>query len=262
LVKRLETRAQKPKKTAALKTAAAKISIDPNLAGYYRDIAPRTQLTAWFTDLVGARRYRIGDGVLYRESLGGHDQREFIPVSATHFRSESNGRIALAAVTDPLAGPVLVEETYVGQRISAAALFGPMILFGVWVVAIVASFIFAFVWIIRLLSGGLKNGPTIRVRLWPLLAGVAPLLAVIFLATGSGDMVGSLGKPTVASAGFMLGTIAFAILSVWSVVVVFKERQTPMNRWNYWFAATLSVLHLLMTVYLLSAGVIGLRTWA
>lgn len=262
LVKKFETRAQKPKDTAPPKNEAVKISINPNLAGYYRDIAPRNQLTAWFTDLVGARCYRVADGVLYRESITGKRRQKFTPVSPMRFRSENNGQITLAAATDPLAGPVLVEEMYVGRRISAPALFGPMILFGVWVAAVVASFIFAVVWIIRLLSGGLKNGPTIWVRLWPLLAGVAALLALVISATGAGDMFAAYGKPSFASVGFMLGTIAFAILSVWSVVVVYQERKSPMNRWNYWCATTLAGLHLLMMLYLLFAGVIGLRTWA
>jgi lipid-A-disaccharide synthase-like uncharacterized protein len=156
----------------------------------------------------------------------------------------------------------LVEETYVGRRISAAALFGPMVLFAVWMVATMGSFIFAVVWVIRLLSGGLKNGPTIRVRLWPLLAGVAVLLALLISATGAGNAIAAYGKPSFTSVGFMLGTIAFAVLSVRSVVVVYEERKSPMNRWNYWCAATLAGLHLLMTLYLMSAGVIGLRTWA
>ena len=262
LIKNFETRAQKPKDTAPPESETAKITIDPILAGYYRNIAPRTQMTDWFTAILGARRYRIADGVFYRESFTGHDRQKFIPVSSKLFRSEKNGQIGLASTTDPLAGPVLVEETYVGRRISAAALFAPMILFGVWVVATMGSFVFAIVWIIRLLSGGLKNGPTIRVRLWPLLAGVAVLLALVISATGAGDAIAAYGKPSFTSVGIMLGTIAFAILSVWSVVVVFKERQTPMNRWNYWCAATLAALHLLVTGYLFSVGVIGLRTWA
>jgi hypothetical protein len=219
-------------------------------------------MTAWFTDIMGARRYRIADGVFYRESISGKDRQKFIPVSSTRFRSEKNGQIVLAAATDPLAGPVLVEENYVGRRISTATLFAPMILFGVWVVAIIASFVFAVVWIIRLLTGALKKGPTIRVRLWPLLAGVAVLLAIVISATGAGDLFASYGKPSFASVGFMVGTIAFAVLSFWSVLTVVCERKTPMNRWNYWYAVILSSLHLLMTLYLLFAGVIGLRTWA
>jgi hypothetical protein len=39
-------------------------------------------------------------------------------------------------------------------------------------------------------------------------------------------------------------------------------RKTPMNRVNYWYSATSSVLHVLVALYLFSFGIIGLVTWA
>ena len=262
LIKDFETRAQKPKEAQTIADEAPKISIDPALAGYYREIAPRTQMTAWLLSITDARHYRIVDGGLERETFFGKHRQKYTPVSPTRFRSVSSGLIELAVTTDPLAGPVLVEDGFVGQRVTAFRFFYPLVLLGAWMLAILGSFVFAIVWVIRFLSGSLRKGPTIQVRVWPLLAGVSILLAFVFNVAGMKDMFASFGRPSVASVGLMLGTMAFALLSGWSVITVIKERKSPMNRWNYWFAAVLSVPHLLVTLYFLSAGVIGLRTWA
>ena len=219
-------------------------------------------MTAWLQTITAARRYGIKEGRLQRETLAGKSLEKYIPVAPNLFRAANTGLIELALTTDPLAGPVLVDENFVGEKIPRIQLFAPWVLLGVWLLAGLGSFLFAPVWIIRLLAGYLKKGPAIRVRLWPLLAGTALALAQVFLFIGLTDMFAYLGHPTLASVGFMSGTIVFALLSGWSVVVVFQERRTPMNRWNYWYAVVLSVLHLATTVYLLSVGFIGLRTWA
>jgi len=60
----------------------------------------------------------------------------------------------------------------------------------------------------------------------------------------------------------MLATIAFAIFAVLGVRTAITERNTKMNRFNYWYCSISSYLHLLVAAYLLWFGVIGIQTWA
>ena len=60
----------------------------------------------------------------------------------------------------------------------------------------------------------------------------------------------------------MIATIAFAVFAVLGSYTAVTERGTEMNRVNYWYSSISSYLHLLVTVYLLWFGVIGIQTWA
>jgi hypothetical protein len=60
----------------------------------------------------------------------------------------------------------------------------------------------------------------------------------------------------------MLATIAFAVFAVAGVHAAISHRQADINRVAFWFSAVSSGLHLIVVLYLLSFGVIGMMTWA
>ena len=60
----------------------------------------------------------------------------------------------------------------------------------------------------------------------------------------------------------MLLTIVFAMLAALGLFTAIRERGTEMNRVNYWFTTTSSILHCVIVVYLAWFGIIGLATWA
>ena len=41
-----------------------------------------------------------------------------------------------------------------------------------------------------------------------------------------------------------------------------RARRLPMNRWTYWHSTAASMLNLVVALYLLWHGAIGLMTWA
>lgn len=126
----------------------------------------------------------------------------------------------------------------------------------------VGSLAFAVVWSIRLLRGSLKRGPAIAVRLWPLLAYIAMLLAGLLLASVIGNPFGALARFSPAAVGLMVATIVFALCTVWSAYALFRERRTAMNRWAYWSSVFVTALHVGVVLYLAAYGLIGVRTWA
>lgn len=69
-------------------------------------------------------------------------------------------------------------------------------------------------------------------------------------------------RATATSIGITVSTGAFALFAVLGLFCAVSVRGTEMNRVNYWFAATSSVLHCIVASYLLSFGIIGLMTWA
>ena len=60
----------------------------------------------------------------------------------------------------------------------------------------------------------------------------------------------------------MIMTIAFALLAALGLITSIRERGTEMNRVNYWFTTTSSLLHCIIVAYLAWFGIIGLTTWA
>lgn len=239
-------------------------ALDLTLEGRYAGINPRIGRLAWMGGMPGARRYEFENGELVRRGLFGGEPHRFIPVSPTQFRSAESGEISLVITADPLAGPVLVDNVsgfFVGRRTPLWQLLAPAVLLGLWALATLGSFVYAMVWGIRLATGRLNAGPAIRVHVWPLMAGVAGTFFAGFLLFGLSQSIERLGRPTLVSVGITISTIAFALLSLWSIVIVVRERQSPMGRWDHRSSAALSVLHLGATAYLFAYGLIGLCTW-
>ena len=112
------------------------------------------------------------------------------------------------------------------------------------------------------MRGKIAPGAATRIRVWPLMAGLSVIFFVWMFSLGMADPFMSLGKPTAISIGIMIATIAFALFAVAGVHSAVTNRRTDMNRGTYWFSTVSSSLHLIVVLYFLSFGVIGLMTWA
>ena len=112
------------------------------------------------------------------------------------------------------------------------------------------------------MRGKIPAGPAIRIRLWPLLASLSVIVFVVAFAVGFSDPFNKLGSATGTSVTVMIATIAFFLFAVLGAYTAIRERATPMNRANYWYCSVSAGLHLIVALYLLSYGVIGIMTWA
>jgi ABC-type arginine/histidine transport system permease subunit len=60
----------------------------------------------------------------------------------------------------------------------------------------------------------------------------------------------------------MLASIAFAVFAVLGVHAAVKYRRETMNRVNYWYCTVSAGTHMLVALYLMWFGIIGIRLWA
>jgi len=236
--------------------------VHTQLAGLYRPINPRQEVTRFLDYLLNIQKLYVDDGKLARHGLLGGDVRYFLPVSDRLFMEEESGLVSMSAVEDALAGPVIHANTLVLQKVSPLVAYGMLAIAILWAASIVISIPYLLVWGVRRLRGRIPAGATIRVRAWPLLAGLSFLVFFGLLAATISDPFVSLGKPTAVSITVFIASSAFALFAALGLAEAWWARGEPMNRVNYWYSATSSVLHVLVALYLFSFGIIGLVTWA
>jgi CubicO group peptidase (beta-lactamase class C family) len=238
------------------------------IEGLYYSIAPRMQKLAVLFQSLTVQRFWFDGDVLVQGGLLGGRTHEYYPVSTSLYKSKSTGLVSLSIVVDPLAGEVIHTAAKRGEGgnmvlkpIQSWIIYPLLVIAILWAVVIFSSVIASLVWFVRKFLGKIPAGATDRVGLWPPLASMSIILTITLMRLASSDFYGYLGKPTGISIGVMLATIAFAVFSLLGVITVYKERRTAMNRATYWYSACASVIHLIMTLYLLNFGVIGIRFW-
>jgi CubicO group peptidase (beta-lactamase class C family) len=238
-----------------------------DISGYYSAINSRSQLFFFFERIASVQHvWHKGDALFSRNLLGGPTEK-YVQKNENQFTSIKTGRISLVQVEDPLAGRVIHISNHAGPRvfmpISPWIVFGQLTILVLWILWTVSATIFAVVWSIRYWMGELSGGANIWVRLYPVISGLLflAIIVTVIIATAS-DPLKVLGNVSAISLLLCALTFFFALTSAWSVVYITKMRHVKMNRVVYWYSATLSTLHLLVTCYLLWHGVIGIQTWS
>lgn len=233
-----------------------------DIEGLYYPINSRQQIAYFLERVFNIQTLRFKDNTLVTAPLLGGDPVEYVAASPDLYRHAESGAIALSRVVDPHAGPVVHAGMLVLKPTSALLVYGQLVIAVLWGLAIITSLLYALIWGVRRWRGKIAPGPTIRIRVWPLLAGLFVIAFVMLFMRGMGDPFALLGKPTMISVGIMLSTILFAAFAVYGFYVAVKERGTQMNRVNYWYSAGSSFLHLVVAAYFAWFGVIGLATWS
>ena len=232
------------------------------LAGFYSVINSRQQVSYFLDRVLGIQKIWFDENRLMRKSLLGGDASVYLAASPTLYRSEKSGLTSLSQVVDPLAGQVIHAGTSVLKPVSSLLVYGQLSVAALWGLSIALSVVFLLIWGVRRLRGKIAPGPAIRIRVWPLLAGLSILLFVWAFSLGISDPFTTLSAPTAISVTIMFATLAFAVFAALGARAVVIYRNTEMNRGTYWFSAISSGLHFVVVLYLLYFGVIGMMTWA
>lgn len=259
LIRDFETRNLNP---AVVESDAVVSAEYKAIEGLYYPINSRQQVSFFLDRVFGAEKLWLQDDRLQRRPVLGDNVTEYLPASPALYRHGETGLIALSRVVDPLAGPVVHAGSLVLKPASPLLVYGQLAVAALWAVAIVTSFLYVLVWGVRKLRGKIPSGATLRIRVWPLLAGLSIAALVALFSLGMSDPFQRLGAPTPISVGILLSTLLFAVFAVLGVSAAVRERHTPMNRVNYWHSSIASLLHAVVAGYLLWFGVIGLMTWA
>jgi len=232
------------------------------LAGYYSVINSRQQVSYFLDRVLGVQKIWFDENKLMRKALLGGDASVYVAASPTLYRSEISGLTSLSQVVDPLAGQVIHAGTSVLKPVSPLLVYGQLSVAALWGLSIALSVVFLLIWGVRRLRGKIAPGPAIRIRVWPLMAGLSVLLFVWAFSLGMSDPFTTLSAPTAISVTIMFATLSFAVFAALGARAVVIYSNTEMNRGTYWFSAISSGLHFVVVLYLLYFGVIGMMTWA
>jgi len=232
------------------------------IEGLYYPINSRQQVSYFLDRIFGAQKLEFDEARLLRKALLGGDATGYFPVSPTLYAHDETGLIALSKVDDPLAGPVVHAGNLVLKPASSLLIYGQLGVAVLWGLSIVTSVLYFLVWGVRKLRGKIPSGATMRIRVWPLLAGLSVAAVAGFFALGMADPFERLGEPSLISVSITLSTVAFAVFAGLGVRTSIEEGATAMNRVNYWHSTVASFVHAIVAAYLLWFGVIGLMTWA
>ncbi len=259
LVRNYETRKLEPK---AFDQTSEIEAGHRDIAGLYYPINSRQQISFFLDRVFNVQRLSFEGNQLRRRPLLGRETDAYAALTPTQYRSVETGAISLVRTVDPLAGPVVHAGTTVLKPASPLLVYGQLGVALLWGLAIVTSFLYFLVWGIRKLRGRIPAGATIRIRVWPLLAGLSVVALVGFFVNGMADPFRRLGTPSPTAIGIMVSSLLFAVFAGLGVSTAIRERHAAMNRFNYWYSSVAAFLHGIVAIYLLWFGVIGLMTWA
>ena len=249
--------------------ASVPAELERHYAGYYQGISPRMQLFYPLQRLLNIKRlvFTAADGLSITTYDLDHEQ--WVPVTERLFRREDQSAATLALLPDA-DGETLIQcnsETF--KKVSAWRVWGQRVGFGLIVLLMLSSPLFALVWGSRKLIGKLPDAGPLSVRVMPLLSTVLLMATLGLVATVCRMMFGdyvaalmALGVPSLLPVSIMLLTVAFPAATAASLYVVYRNRTAAMNRMAYWHSVLVATAMAAVAVYMGYWGLIGLRLWA
>jgi hypothetical protein len=237
--------------------------------GYYQIISPIVQSRYAFDRLVGIKKLTFTSDSLSASSYG-LGREKWMPVSPRVYRRENQSAATLALLPEE-DGKVLVEcdgDTF--KKVSALRIWSQAAGVGLVSSLVLSSVLFAPVWIVRMMFGRLRNAGPLSVRVMPLLGAAFLIVFDVALAIGlygmfmhnEVDDLSALGTPSPLSITIMLSSIAFALATMASLYVLYRERTAVMNRVVYWHSLAVTGGLLAAAIYYGYWGLIGVRPWA
>jgi hypothetical protein len=193
-----------------------------------------------------------------------------MPVSPRLYRKENQSATTLALLPDE-DGKVLVEcDGITFKKVSALRIWSQAAGIGVAGSLVLSSVLFAPVWVVRMIFGKLRNAGPLSVRVMPLLGAAFLIVFDVALAIGLRGMITAnevddltpLGTPSALAITIMFSSIAFALATVVSLYVLYRERTAAMNRVVYWHSLAVTGGLLAVAIYFGYWGLIGVRLWA
>jgi CubicO group peptidase (beta-lactamase class C family) len=235
-------------------------------AGWYEPDSPRTSLTAFIEHLAGLSRVRMEDGQLLITDLGGKYET-FIPVEGMQFRY-----VPKKDAPEPVATLALLQPKQEGRFIQAGAgttikqigmlqAMSEIVLTVFVVLAMVSIVIYAPFWIVGGLMKERRRPVEREMRIWPLVAVMSLLAAVVIVMLCSADFIARMGNMTGWSVAFFLATVLFAVATVLSAAALWRAPEQGVRLSVRRHSALVTAALLIATLYLAYWGIIGLRTW-
>lgn len=231
------------------------------LTGYYAPRAPRSQLFAFTEELTGGLRIRVINGKLTRSTLFG-DPEVMIPVRKNFFRAEKEPEATSVFLTDS-AGRMVISSSSTdafpyGERTSILWVYTRLVLLCLCALLMATSVLFALVWVLRKLFGGMKDVQHLAVRATPLLAS----LSFFALALCFTRLSWNTGKFTVWNGSFFALSLLFPALSLIGLLLAIRVPKSEIHNAVRIHSLLVALACCVFTLYVASWHLIALRVWA
>ncbi len=212
-------------------------------------------------DFSGGLRIRVINGQLTRSTLFGKPE-PLIPVGKNFFREEKEPEatsifVALDGGGMALSGQGLEGFSY-GERAPIAWTYARIALLVLCLVMMATSLLFAIVWILRKLFGGMKDVQHLAVRAIPLLATLA-FAAMVFCFTKLGGA--DTGRFTVWTGGIFVFSLLFPLLSLYGLFLAIRVPKSEIHSATRLHSLLVALACCVLTVFVASWHLVGLRLW-
>lgn len=184
----------------------------------------------------------------------------YLCVGDQRFREEKMGAADLVLM-ETREGRIIQTGSGTLRKISAIRAWGGILLTLLTLIAALSVPLFACVWGIRWILGGLKGVKHLHVRIFPLMAVLSAMVFAGILLFAGSDLFTRLGNRTVWSIGLCISSYAFAAFSILGLVAAVRVYRSELNRWVFVHSLGVSILFCIATLYLSYFGMIGIRTW-
>ena len=233
------------------------------LVGYYEPVTPRLELSHFIERILGIVHIKSQPDQLLVTSIL-RESAILLPVAERQFRGPD----------DPIATTIFIKDEEAGNWILQATSgrfrgnFGMLPAWQVWLrwgtaigslLLMLSSLLLALVWIPRRLLKKIKV-QNLNVRVLPMLPTLC-LFVIAALVMSSGDMVHQFGNATVVSVSTWLLSYLFAFTSFAGLTQVAHTWRWGVNRGVWIHALLVSLANVIVSLYLIRWGIIGLRTW-
>lgn len=233
------------------------------LTGFYVPRAPRDQMLAFFDEVAGGIRVRMGAGQLTRSPMFGKP-KPLLPAAKNLFRSEDDAEATTIFFMNDAGQMAMTCEgedppTAYAERVSPVWPYTRAALLVLCGLLMLSSIAFALVWLVRKLIGKMKGVDHLSVRIVPLLA-VLCLVSIPFLSNAlEGALIGTFNALTL---GIFLATILFPLLSLYSLFLARAVPPSEIQRGVRIHSLLVSLACCVVALFLSSWGLIGVRLWA
>jgi CubicO group peptidase (beta-lactamase class C family) len=243
----------------AVSVAAAELE---TVAGYYAPRAPRSEFMSFISDLTEGLHIRVIHGQLTRSSLFGKPE-VLVPVGKNLFRREKEPEATAIFFTDSggqmvYSSPEIEGFSY-GERGSILLPYAQIALLVLCALLMATSLLFAVVWILRKLLGGMKGVQHLTVRTVPLLACLS-LLGLVFCFTKLGGA--DTGKLTAWTAGIFIFSIVFPLLSLYGLFLAVRVPKSEIQSGTRIHSLLVALACCVVAIFVASWHLVGLRLWA
>jgi len=242
----------------AVSVSAAELQ---NVAGFYTNLAPRSQIVAFLDDFGGVR-IGVANGQLTRSSLFGKPEA-LIPLGKNFFRGEKDPEATTVFISLPNGKMALsssgIDSFSYGERTSILWTWLRIVVVALALILMASSLLFGLVWVLRKLFGGLKDVQHLSVRALPLIATVC-FVAFFICCTKFGGL--DSGVLNFWTAGIFLLSILFPLLALFSLVLALRVPKSEIAPSVRIHSLLVALACCVLAGFLISWHLVGLRLWA